>query len=77
MVDFTAEEIKVLEKYENIILTAYKSRYCTGLTDSVFEELYAIYRRIFKKNLSKSCNSCRLKLAYELGRLYEERIHID
>lgn len=76
MVDFTDEEMVILQKYEKHYSTALNAGYVSGFFG--FNELYPIYQKYFKKRLSTGCNSCIMELLKKLGRnYYEQRLHID
>lgn len=68
--ELTKEEIKICKKHAALLESAAKYKTATGYTDSVWNDLYPIYFRIFKHRMSKSCNHCKMTVAIAIGKLY-------
>lgn len=70
MIQLTSKQKKILKKYENHLITAYKSDYIRGLSQSAAIELSDIYVELGFTKPNTSCGACKLKLCKDLGRIY-------
>lgn len=70
MIQLTTKQKKILKKYENHLITAYKSDYIRGLAQSAAIELSDIYVELGFTRPNTSCGACKLKLCKDLARIY-------
>lgn len=76
----TQEEMTILAPYEENFRTIIEQNWSRGLSRKAYENIYAIYKRIYgvkAARLNVACSTCLLQLLRDMGRIYFENIKIE